>query len=268
MSLVTAENLVKDYRTGDVAVHAIRGVDFTIEPASFVCFVGPSGSGKSTLLNMIGCLDPPTKGRLTVSGTDVSTLDHHAAAVFRGENIGFVFQDFNLIPVLTAYENVEYPLIMVQKWTPQRRRERIQSLLAAAGIADQADMAFDVELGSVEGDNAGRFLSAMLQGVQPECGERRGVGVAEHAEHPAFFVELVEVGRAGEPIGHQAGLTVTACLLFAALADSGRRRRYRARSPVTARSPARRPRRWARVPARSRRATARCLSPRCPPAAG
>lgn len=139
MSLVTAENLVKDYRTGDVAVHAIRGVDFTIEPASFVCFVGPSGSGKSTLLNMIGCLDPPTNGRLTVSDTDVSTLDHHAAAVFRGENIGFVFQDFNLIPVLTAYENVEYPLIMVQKWTPQRRRDRIQSLLDAAGIADQAD---------------------------------------------------------------------------------------------------------------------------------
>jgi len=139
MSLVTAENLVKDYCAGDVAVHAIRGVDFSIEPASFVCFVGPSGSGKSTLLNMIGCLDPPTDGRLTVSGTDVSTLDHHAAAVFRGENIGFVFQDFNLIPVLTVYENVEYPLIMVQKWPLQRRRERILSLLAAAGISDQAD---------------------------------------------------------------------------------------------------------------------------------
>ena len=139
MSLVIAENLVKDYRTGDVVVHAIRGVDFTIEPASFVCFFGPSGSGKSTLLNMIGCLDPPTDGRLIVSGTDVSTLDHHAAAVFRGENIGFVFQDFNLIPVLTVYENVEYPLIMVQKWPLQRRRERILSLLAAAGIADQAD---------------------------------------------------------------------------------------------------------------------------------
>jgi putative ABC transport system ATP-binding protein len=139
MSLVTAENLVKDYVTGDVAVHAIRGVDFMIEPASFVCFVGPSGSGKSTLLNMIGCLDPPTTGRLTVSGTDVSTMGHHAAAEFRGEHIGFVFQDFNLIPVLTAYENVEYPLRLVQKWTPQRRHERVQSLLAAAGIADQAD---------------------------------------------------------------------------------------------------------------------------------
>ncbi len=139
MSLVTAENLVKDYVTGDVAVHAIRGVDFTIEPASFVCFVGPSGSGKSTLLNMIGCLDPPTSGRLTVSGTDVSTMSHHTAAEFRGEHIGFVFQDFNLLPVLTAYENVEYALRLVQKWPPQRRCERVQSLLAAAGIADQAD---------------------------------------------------------------------------------------------------------------------------------
>ena len=135
MSLVTAENLVKDYRSGDVVVHAIRGVDFTIEPASFVCFVGPSGSGKSTLLNMIGCLDPPTGGRLAVSGTDVSTLGHRAAAAFRGEHVGFVFQDFNLIPVLTASENVEYPLIMVQNWPLQKRRERVKSLLAAAGIA-------------------------------------------------------------------------------------------------------------------------------------
>ena len=139
MSLVTAQNLVKDYRTGDVVVHAIRDVDFTIERASFVCFVGPSGSGKSTLLNMIGCLDPPTSGRMVVNDTDVSDLDHRAAAAFRGDHIGFVFQDFNLIPVLTAYENVEYPLIMVQKWPPAKRRERVESLLAAAGIAEQAD---------------------------------------------------------------------------------------------------------------------------------
>ena len=98
MSLVTAENLVKDYRTGDVAVHAIRGVDFTIEPASFVCFVGPSGSGKSTLLNMIGCLDPPTTGRLTVSGTDVSTMSHHTAAEFRARDLRqFRFEQGTLV---------------------------------------------------------------------------------------------------------------------------------------------------------------------------
>ncbi|MFM1892197.1 MAG: hypothetical protein RLZ44_1274 [Pseudomonadota bacterium] len=139
MSLVTAEQLVKDYRVGDVVVNAIRGVDFAIEAASFACFVGPSGSGKSTLLNMIGCLDPPTQGRLAVNGTDVATLNHRRAAEFRGQHIGFVFQDFNLIPVLSAYENVEYPLMMVQKWPAAQRRKRVQELLEAAGIAEQAD---------------------------------------------------------------------------------------------------------------------------------
>lgn len=139
MSLVSAHNLTKDYRVGDLIVPAIRGVDFTIDPASFVCFVGPSGSGKTTLLNMIGCLDPPTGGQLSVAGKDVSTLDHRAAAAFRGEHIGFVFQDFNLIPVLTAYENVEFPLIMVQRWPLAERRKRVRDLLEAAGIAEQAD---------------------------------------------------------------------------------------------------------------------------------
>ncbi len=139
MSLVRAENLTKTYRFGDIAVPAIKGVDFSIDPASFVCFVGPSGSGKSTLLNMIGCLDQPTGGTLKVLGTDIATLDRRAAARFRGENIGFVFQDFNLIPVLTAYENIEYPLIMVQEWPAKKRRQQVLRLLAAVGMADQAN---------------------------------------------------------------------------------------------------------------------------------
>lgn len=139
MTLVRAEGLRKDYQVGELAVPAIRGVDFTIASGSFVCFVGPSGSGKTTLLNMIGCLDRPTGGRLSVLDTQVDLLDRRRAAAFRGEHIGFVFQDFNLIPVLTAYENVEYPLIMVQKWAAPARRERVRSLLAAAGIEEQAD---------------------------------------------------------------------------------------------------------------------------------
>ena len=139
MSLIAAKDLSKDYRVGELLVPAIRAVDFVIDPASFVCFVGPSGSGKTTLLNMIGCLDPPTRGELTVAGTDVTVMDHRAAAAFRGDHIGFVFQDFNLIPVLTAYENVEFPLIMVQKWPAAERRERVNALLEAAGIAEQAD---------------------------------------------------------------------------------------------------------------------------------
>ena len=139
MSLVLAQGLTKTYRAGDVEVPAIKGADFAIAPASFVAFVGPSGSGKSTLLNMIGCLDHPTGGRLSVLGTDITRLDRRAAADFRGRNIGFIFQDFNLVPVLTAYENIEYPLIMVQEWPAEKRREQVMRLLKAVGMESQAD---------------------------------------------------------------------------------------------------------------------------------
>ncbi|TSA09298.1 MAG: ABC transporter ATP-binding protein [Comamonadaceae bacterium] len=139
MSLLVAKGLTKTYQMGDVEVQAIKGADFVIEPASFVAFVGPSGSGKSTLLNMIGCLDHPTSGTLAVLGTDIATLDRSAAADFRGKNIGFIFQDFNLVPVLTAYENIEYPLIMVQEWPAERRREQVMRLLKAVGMESQAD---------------------------------------------------------------------------------------------------------------------------------
>ncbi len=138
MSLVVAQGLTKTYRAGEVEVPAIRAADFRLEPASFVAFVGPSGSGKSTLLNMIGCLDHPSAGSLSVLGTDIATLDRRAAADFRGRNIGFIFQDFNLVPVLTAYENIEYPLIMVQRWPAAKRREQVMRLLKAVGMETQA----------------------------------------------------------------------------------------------------------------------------------
>ena len=138
MSLIRAEGLTKTYRIGEVDVPAVRGIDFTIEPASFVAFVGPSGSGKSTVLNMIGCLDHPSGGRISVFDTDVASLDRSASATFRGNHIGFIFQDFNLIPVFTAYENIEYPLIMVQNWPPEKRRTQVMALLDSVGMADQA----------------------------------------------------------------------------------------------------------------------------------
>jgi putative ABC transport system ATP-binding protein len=138
MQLIRAEQLAKTYRTGEIDVLAVKGVDFTIDAKSFVTFVGPSGSGKSTLLNMIGCLDHPTRGKLTVLDTDVSSLDRRAAANFRGQHLGFVFQDFNLIPVLTVYENIEYPLIMVQNWPEEKRRKQITRLLEAVNMSEQA----------------------------------------------------------------------------------------------------------------------------------
>jgi len=137
MALVEAQKLSKNYIAGEITVKAIRGIDFTIDSGSFVSFVGPSGSGKSTLLNMIGCLDPPTQGTLVVAGKDVSSLDARRSATFRGDHIGFIFQDFNLIPVLTVFENIEYPLQMVQNWPAVKRRKRVEELLGAVGMADQ-----------------------------------------------------------------------------------------------------------------------------------
>jgi putative ABC transport system ATP-binding protein len=138
MALVTAESLEKTYFSGDIPVKAIRGVDFSIESSSFVSFVGPSGSGKSTLLNMIGCLDPPTGGRLQVADQDVANLKRRESATFRGKHIGFIFQDFNLIPVLTVFENIEYPLQMVQNWPVAKRRQQVEKMLEAVDMIEQA----------------------------------------------------------------------------------------------------------------------------------
>ena len=137
MSLISAENIQKDYKTGEVTVKALKGLSFAIAPASFISFVGPSGSGKTTLLNLIGCLDKPSDGKLTVADTDVLHLDRKQSASFRGKNIGFIFQDFNLIPVLTVYENIEYPLVMIKSLPPAQRRKNVESLLEAVGMADQ-----------------------------------------------------------------------------------------------------------------------------------
>src|SRR4030066_212862 len=125
MGLVMAENITKEYHSGEVTVRALKGASFNIEPGSFVSFVGPSGSGKTTLLNLIGCLDRPSAGRLMVAGMDVTSFGKTDAAIFRGKHIGFIFQSFNLIPVLTAYENVEYPLVMVQNISASSRRKQV-----------------------------------------------------------------------------------------------------------------------------------------------
>jgi len=138
MNLVTAVDISKTYQTGEVQVQALKSLSFEIEPAGFVSFVGPSGSGKTTLLNIIGCLDKPTAGSLSVAGSDVSSLGRTDGAAFRGNNIGFVFQDFNLIPVLSVFENIEYPLLMTSGINARERKDRVENLLELVGMSDQS----------------------------------------------------------------------------------------------------------------------------------
>jgi len=139
MALIQASQVTKAYRMGDQETFALKGVTFEIGEGAFAAFVGPSGSGKSTLLNLIGCLDHPSSGKLLVNGVDVSSLSRSAAATFRGEHLGFVFQDFNLVPVLSVYENIEYPLLMVRGWSAAKRREQVEKMIAAVGMSEHAD---------------------------------------------------------------------------------------------------------------------------------
>jgi putative ABC transport system ATP-binding protein len=133
--IIRGRGLVRTYEQGAVAVHALRGVDIDIAPGEFTALVGPSGSGKSTLLNVLGTLDHPTEGTVEIDGREVTALGRAEAARFRLAHIGFVFQAYNLLPVLTAYENAEYTL-MLQGVPVAERRARVEPLLSRVGLAD------------------------------------------------------------------------------------------------------------------------------------
>jgi putative ABC transport system ATP-binding protein len=141
MSSVRVENASKDYQLGRTTVAALRGVSLGVEPGEFITVAGPSGSGKSTLLNLIGCLDHPTSGRVEIGGQDVATLGDDALSDLRADKIGFIFQTFNLIPVLSALENVEFPLLVRRSPGRARRggvRGRARQALAEVGLGDFA----------------------------------------------------------------------------------------------------------------------------------
>ena len=139
MALVQIDNVSKFYQTGEVQVKALQDVTLSIDEASFVSFVGPSGSGKTTALNLIGCLDKPTQGEIFMDGAQVNDFDRRRSAAFRGETLGFIFQAFNLFPVLTAYENVEYPLVMIKSESASDRKEKVLKVLESVGMLDQKD---------------------------------------------------------------------------------------------------------------------------------
>ena len=137
MEVTRVENVSRVYKTGKVETYALRDVSLTIENGEFTALVGPSGSGKTTLLQLIGCLDQPTSGRVFINGKDVSKLNRDQRADMRRGTIGFIFQFFALIPTLTAYENVEMPLLLVGQ-SASERRARVMQLLEAVDLADRA----------------------------------------------------------------------------------------------------------------------------------
>jgi len=127
----------KTYLMDSVSVPVIQGVSILVRPAHFTVLLGPSGSGKTTLLNMLGCIDKPDSGDVEVAGCAVNKLSDDALSDFRAANIGFIFQNFNLLPVLNAYENIEYPLVLAGM-APKRRHDRVTKLLEAVGLLDKA----------------------------------------------------------------------------------------------------------------------------------
>jgi putative ABC transport system ATP-binding protein len=133
---VRLRGVAKTYASGSVAVAALKGITLDIPSHRFTMVVGPSGSGKTTLLNLIGCIDAPSAGTVEVCGQAIGTLGDNALSDFRARNIGFIFQGFSLVPVLSAYENVEYPLLLVG--TPAaERRQRTLAMLEAVGLTEQ-----------------------------------------------------------------------------------------------------------------------------------
>ena len=133
--MVETIDLYKDYRVGNVLFPALCGITIGIENGEFTVIAGPSGSGKTTLLNIIGCLDTPTKGEIIIDGANIKQFSSKEKANLRRMKIGFVFQTFNLIPVLTAYENVEMPLLLLNI-SPEEKKNRIISILKEVGLAD------------------------------------------------------------------------------------------------------------------------------------
>jgi putative ABC transport system ATP-binding protein len=135
MALIDMKNITKDYHLGETVVHALRGVDLQIDKKEFVAIWGPSGSGKTTLLNLIGAIDEPTTGELAIDGKDVRTLSDNQKSAHRNEQIGFVFQGFNLVPVLSALENVMLPLQIKGASTAEARKQAL-GRLEEVGLSD------------------------------------------------------------------------------------------------------------------------------------
>ncbi|MBO6513736.1 MAG: ABC transporter ATP-binding protein [Phycisphaerales bacterium] len=138
MSLISCKQLTREFIKGDNIIRPLDGLDLEIPRGDFLALMGPSGSGKTTLLNLIAAIDSPTHGSLVIDGVDISSLSRNKLAAWRSKHVGYVFQLYNLVPVLTAYENVELPLL-IHKLDRAERHERIMTALKRVGIEDRSD---------------------------------------------------------------------------------------------------------------------------------
>ncbi len=138
MAIVSVQNVSKDYQLGKAEVHALRDVSLDVQAGEFLAVAGPSGSGKTTLLNLIGCVDTPSAGKVLVEGQDTSALSERALTDLRLRKIGFIFQTFNLVSVLSLFQNVEFPLLLQGGLGAADRRRRVEALLDAVGLRDHA----------------------------------------------------------------------------------------------------------------------------------
>lgn len=138
MALIECRQLTKTYRKGDSTIKPLDGLDLDVEQGSFLALMGPSGSGKTTLLNLIAGIDHPTSGSLVIDGQDIAKLSRSKLASWRSDNVGYVFQLYNLVPVLTAYENVELPMLL-HPISRKERHERVATALSLVGLADRHD---------------------------------------------------------------------------------------------------------------------------------
>jgi putative ABC transport system ATP-binding protein len=181
MNIIDTANLTKTYGDNGVAVHALRGIDLVVERGEFLALIGPSGSGKSTLMAILGCLDSPTAGTYTLEGQRVEKLSGGDLARIRNEKIGFVFQQYNLLPKASVLRNVELPMLYAGVSRKDRRR-RAQELLELVGIPEKA-----------------KVLPALLSG-----GQRQRVAIARAlANHPALLLADEPTGALDSKTGHE-----------------------------------------------------------------
>jgi putative ABC transport system ATP-binding protein len=136
-NLIRLTDVRKEYLLGQTKVEALRGVSMTVEKGEFIAIAGPSGSGKSTILNMMGCIDTPTSGTILINGREVNALSDRELTRYRRVTVSFIFQSFNLIPVLSVYENIELPLLLQRSADAKSRKERVMRLIEEVGLADR-----------------------------------------------------------------------------------------------------------------------------------